>query len=388
VHYVASTRDAPPDRAWANTTLRVMSRVWRAEVHRMGYRPPPRDGKHGGDGRFDVYLKELGSQGLYGYCAPEYRVDGLRHVASGYCVLDDDFARAQFGAVPQDSLRVTAAHEFAHASQFNYDYLEDSWFMEATATWMEERVYDAVNDNRQYLRAGQVGSPDQPLDVFDPRGSNQYGNWAFFEHLSSRWGVGIVREAWNHAGGVGVPNQYSTEAVKSVLAARGGFPAVYSAFAAANTRPAQTYEEGAAWPSAQVASTWTIGSSDRTRQDSALVDHLAARNLRAVPGATLGAGWRLRVVVDGPAADTSPTASVTVDRTGDLPTQTSPVPLDADGRGTATVAFDPTSVDDVTVTLANASTRFACHQGTYLSCEGSPRDDDGAFTLQVVALQP
>ena len=134
----------------------------------MGFRPPPRDGRHGGDGRFDVYLKELGSQGLYGYCAPEYRVPGLRQVASGYCVLDDDFARKQYGANPMVSLRVTAAHEFFHAIQFGYDFREDPWLLESTATWMEERVADGADDNRRYLPYGQVARPGSSLDLFDP----------------------------------------------------------------------------------------------------------------------------------------------------------------------------------------------------------------------------
>ena len=57
------------------------------------------------------------------------------------------------------SAQVTAAHEFFHAIQFAYDYGEDAWMLEATATWMEERVFDKVNDNRQYLPAGQVADP-------------------------------------------------------------------------------------------------------------------------------------------------------------------------------------------------------------------------------------
>ena len=108
-------------------------------------------------GKLDVYLKELGGQGLYGYCAPEPAGAGRR--APGYCVLDDDFARCQFGRAPIQTLRVTAAHEFLHAVQFGYDYREDPWLLEATATWIEERYADGVDDNRQYLAEGQLGVP-------------------------------------------------------------------------------------------------------------------------------------------------------------------------------------------------------------------------------------
>ena len=149
VHYVRSGADAPPSTAWAKKTLSVMERVWRHHVGKLDYRKPARDGSRGGNKKFDVYLKEIGSDGLYGYCAPENRVAGKPKQASGFCVLDDDFARSQFARAPIESLKVTAAHEFFHAIQFAYDYTEDPWFLESTATWIEERFADATAPGAQ-----------------------------------------------------------------------------------------------------------------------------------------------------------------------------------------------------------------------------------------------
>ena len=59
-----------------------------------------------------------------------------------------------------------------------------------------------------------------------------------------------------------------------MLAPHGGFPAVYSTTSAANTRPAETYAEGASWPSAAVARSWTLSKADPSRSDSATIDHL------------------------------------------------------------------------------------------------------------------
>ena len=245
LHWVTTTADAPPSQAWVDTTLAFMNKVWRTEVRTLGYRPPVSDRRRGGNDKLDVYLKELGSRGLYGYCAPERRAPGEKWLASGYCVLDNDFAVVQYGAPPRDSLRVTAAHEFFHAVQFAYDYGEDPWLMEATATWMEERVADDVNDNRQYLPYGQLGSPGRPLDLFKQQGFNQYGNWVFFEYLSHRFGNGVVRSIWTRAGAYpGSGHQYSTTAVKGVLRKHGGFSSVYRSFAAANVFPGRTYDEG------------------------------------------------------------------------------------------------------------------------------------------------
>ncbi len=181
----------------------VMKQTWAHEVGGLDYRRPVRDGNRGGNNRFDVYLKNVGANGLFGYCAPERTTKDSRWSASGYCVLDDDFARSQFGQKPILSLKATAAHEFFHAVQFAYDYAEDGWFMEATATWMEERVFDGVNDNRRYLEAGQLGFPGRPVDVFEDFGAAHYANWVFFEYLSNEVGANVVRAAWEGAAAVG-----------------------------------------------------------------------------------------------------------------------------------------------------------------------------------------
>ena len=92
MHWVTSTADAPPGRAWVEANLDFMNKVWRTEVRKLGYRAPVSDGRRGGNDKLDVYLKELGSRGLYGYCVPEERASGEKWLASGYCVLDNDFA--------------------------------------------------------------------------------------------------------------------------------------------------------------------------------------------------------------------------------------------------------------------------------------------------------
>ena len=221
VHWVPRTSDAPPSRAWVTRTMDVMKRTWTREVGGLGYRRPVKDGARGGNNKFDVYLKDVGANGLFGYCAPERTTAASKWVASGYCVLDDDFARSQFAQQPILSLKATAAHEFFHAVQFAYDYAEEGWFMEATSTWMEERVFDGVNDNRRYLPFGQLGAPQRSLDVFQNAGGAQYGNWAFFEYLSEHFGTQIVRTAWRQAAAVGRNRgRYSIEAVKEAVRRR------------------------------------------------------------------------------------------------------------------------------------------------------------------------
>lgn len=390
IHYVTRTVDAPPSRGWVERTLRTMQRVRDVEVRRLGYRPPPTDRRRGGNAKFDVYLKDLGSQGLYGYCAPERRVRGTRKVASSFCVLDNDFARKQYHAPPGVSLQVTAAHEFFHAIQFGYDFKEDPWLLESTATWMEDQVVDGANDNRRYLPFGQVQRPGTSLDTFDPSGLNQYGNWAFWQYLSERHGPGIVRKVWARADArPGRPDMYSVEALRAVLARRGGLGPTFAAYAAGNTVPARTYAEGASWPAAAGHHRgWRLGPASGPVRTSTRINHLASRNLAFRPARSLRGGrWRLRVNVDGPDRVTGPAVHVIVRRRDGSVTRRH-VALNRRGYGTVDVRFSTREVRLVTVTLANASTRFRCGKGgEFFACNGKPADQGRRFAVRARVLR-
>ena len=57
-----------------------------------------------------------------------------------------------------------------------------------------------VNDNRQYLPWSQLGGPYLPLDLFSRKGGYQYGNWIFWEYLTTNYGNDIVNKVWKQAG--------------------------------------------------------------------------------------------------------------------------------------------------------------------------------------------
>jgi hypothetical protein len=381
VHRVARGEDAAT-AGWTRRTLRVLGKVWRYEIGTLGFAPPPGDGKRGGDARFDVYLADLGARGLFGYCTPERRVKGQRFQASGYCVLDNDFAREQYRAPPTASLRVTAAHEFFHAVQFGYDFYEDPWFMESTATWIEERFADGSNDNRRFLRYGSVRHPGVPLDRFSNIGYSHYGNWAFWEFLTQRHGDRVVRRAWQHAGTRGRgDNAYSTQALERVLRDKGGVRRALTGYATANLTPATSYPEGRHWPRAKVNRSARLAPGRVVRERFRL-DHLTAQHLRLTPPAR-GARWRLRVAVDGPAGVTSPAARLLVTKRDGRQIRRT-IRLDDRGRGRISpgVWVNADNVRSVVVTVVNASTRFRCDKLTLYSCGGVPRDDDRRFTVE------
>jgi hypothetical protein len=382
VHYVTSTADAPPSTDWVNLTLATLENTYAREVDQLGYRAPLGDRRVGGDDRLDVYLKDLGT-GLYGYCAAERRKKG--RTASGFCVLDNDYSPAQFpsGTSPQDNLTVTAAHEFFHAVQYAYDYAEDPWMMESTATWMEERVADDIDDNRQYLAYSQLRAPYVPLDAFSSTYGFQYGNWIFWEYLSETYSEGLVAKAWKAAGSLRKDGgRYSVQALQSVLRTKGGLTRVYADFAAANTMPGLVYEEGAAYGDTPPLDETTLSKASRGWSRGARLDHLAGSSVRVNPGPDLtNRRWRLSVRLDGPSRSASPAATVLVHKT-DGTVKRARLRLDRRGNGAATVPFSAAAVSAVTVSFANVSTRYRCDQKSLLACAGKSRDDRRKFTVR------
>ena len=382
-----TTADAPPGQAWVKDNLAFLNKVWRFEVGKLGYRKPISDGKRGGNAKLDVYLKDVGARGVYGYCAPERRAKGRKWLASGYCVLDNDFAQAQYGAPPRDSMRVTAAHEFFHAVQFAYDYGEDPWLMEATATWMEERVADNVNDNRQYLPHGQVGKPAQSLDRFAEVGFNQYGNWAYFEYLSSRFGVPVVRSIWNQAGafkGAGLPVLHGRgqERPGPARRLREGVPRLHRR----QRRPRAHLRRGPGLDSR--AGRQELGPHQgraarvRHRQDRppGLAQGGGPAGHGRQDSAAGSCGWWSTA---RPAAPPPRRPSSYAARTASRPSRSRST---ARVRAGSVVPFGSRRVSSATVVLVNASTRFSCWHRTTWSCQGRARDNNQRFDLTATAL--
>ena len=74
-----------------------MGKVHRTYV-RAGYRAPLKDAGQGGNRKRDVYLRNIGSQGLYGYCTSDRRAGSE---VPAYCALDNDFSRPSSRPTPR-----------------------------------------------------------------------------------------------------------------------------------------------------------------------------------------------------------------------------------------------------------------------------------------------
>lgn len=229
VHWVDEGIDAPqltdadgngvPD--FVQRVESVAEHVYAIENVKLGWRKPKCDGERGGlTCRTDVYLDEIGGA-LFGYAAPDREQATPAHLLPrrlhGYLVLDNDYGPREFpGTTSEHDLEVTFAHEYDHILQFGYDAYQDSWFAESSAVWMEDQVYNGIDDYLRYVRRW-VKLYDTPLTA---NSIKEYGSAVWNKWLAHRYGREIVRAAWARAVHTR-PGGFSVAAYDSAIRAAG-----------------------------------------------------------------------------------------------------------------------------------------------------------------------
>jgi hypothetical protein len=244
---------------------------WQKEVDSFGWAAPPVYAANPAPGnRYHVRIDDLGA-GLYGFVSPQGTHAGFvgNNPATAWddadayascMVLNRDYSG--FPSTPQASLDSTTAHEFNHSIQFGYGALTgtntpDDVFVEGGATWMEDEVHDAANDNHNYL---------WPVfrDSMGDYDNSPYPYWITFRGFTERYGTGsagggeqVMQDFWELTSQNAESNQ---EAMAAALAARGTTLAdAFHAYAVAVkfNRPCgggyaypYCFEEGAAYVSA------------------------------------------------------------------------------------------------------------------------------------------
>ncbi|MCI0329952.1 MAG: hypothetical protein L0196_03235 [candidate division Zixibacteria bacterium] len=215
---------------WVDTLAMVLDSIWEKEILQLGYRAPVADDFYpeGEDGRFDVYLKGL-SPTFIGATVPERTSTSpcdpdifgpLCNRATAYIILDNDYDFSPYnnplyGIGPSGAMRVTAAHEFFHAIQFAYTAFNFEtvggqpklYWQEATAVWMEDQVYNEINDYIQYLpfwfdapgysfRTFQQPSGSDIYQILRPYALAIYGHYLSKRFPNPTYGYSVVRRVW------------------------------------------------------------------------------------------------------------------------------------------------------------------------------------------------
>lgn len=205
VHYTMEGADAATPE-FAQQVADTLETVYDVQINTMGWPVPPSDGMVGGDGRYDVYLRELDTPDLneYGAVLSEMPAGDNPATASvenypftSFMELDNNY-NFEGEEDPLALMQATVAHEFHHAIQYAYDMTDENWYYEATATYMEtvtlpgiEAATPYVNDLFTYPEVcfGAAGDAD-------PAGTLMYGHWLFIDSLVQSHGPEILADLW------------------------------------------------------------------------------------------------------------------------------------------------------------------------------------------------
>lgn len=219
VHYATTGIDAvPPADADADGVPDFVAEVASAaelalgRYTSLGFRRPVSDGLLGGDGRIDVYLRDLNSAD--GHAG----IDSCTAAGtcSGFATAENDYAGYSYPSVTE-AIRSVVPHELFHLVQYAYARGQPATWTEGTAVWAVEQLYgDQNSDFERFLPAflTRTYRPfERPIGGFGDAYPYGAALWPYF--LERRFGVDTIVAAWTASG-----QSAFLEAIDGVLAAR------------------------------------------------------------------------------------------------------------------------------------------------------------------------
>ena len=283
IHYVKVTGDAPdltdannnghPD--YVENMGSTFENVYTEEITNMGYSVPPDDGTEGGDSNFDVYIKNIGSEGIYGWAQAEGLSSGNSYYS--FMVMDNDYTEFPTNTATEN-MQVTAAHEFHHSVQMGYNVYSSSWYKEVTSTWMEDEVYDNVNDNYQYMESW-FNAPEVSLDIDDGDGTHEYGSWIFNKYLSEKFDASLIRDIWDQI----KSEDNALPAIESALTGKStDLKTEFTHFTGWNYDKTK-YSEGTSYPDIKIENNSSPYNTYPLSTKTTTIDNLAAKYYKFLP---------------------------------------------------------------------------------------------------------
>lgn len=174
----------------------IFENVWNFYIDSLGYLPPAEDQMIGGSNLYDIYLLNLPS----GYFGITYTSTAPTDdpACASFIKMRNSYSSSLFSDHTEiENIQVTAVHEFFHAIQFSYNCFEKLWFMEATAVWAEDELYNDINDHYRYMPAW-FSNPEKPLNYTS--GIHMYGTFIFFQYIDEHLGgPETIRECWERS---------------------------------------------------------------------------------------------------------------------------------------------------------------------------------------------
>ena len=206
----ASSTDAVENEDYVIAMGDIFEEVWIFHLDSMGFDPPPPNPNNEHD-LYEIYIEYLSPQ----YFALTYG-EGSGSSCYGFIKMRNSYTASQFNNHTElENIQVTAVHEFFHAIQFGYNCYERFWFMEASATWSEDELYDDVNDFYRYI-PNFFSNPDKAIDS---EGTFMYGTCIFFQYIDEHLGgPETIRTCWEYSSEYATPvNDISFKAIDAAL---------------------------------------------------------------------------------------------------------------------------------------------------------------------------
>jgi hypothetical protein len=199
VHYATTGVDAVPmadadSNAVPDFVDEVAATAEDAVEHylALGFRRPLDDGARGGDGRIDIYLRNLnaadGNAGTDG-CTAAHCI--------GFVSAENDYAGYSYPTVTE-GIRSVIPHELFHLVQYAYSNTQSSSWTEGSAVWATENLYGDGNSDFERFLTSFVTRSFRPFE----RAIGGFGDgypygaalWPYF--LEQRYGIDAVVATW------------------------------------------------------------------------------------------------------------------------------------------------------------------------------------------------
>lgn len=180
---------------YVDSAAAFFDHVWQVEVNEMGFTAPPdMDGKPRKP--YPIYFTKFGYYGQTLFNTEEDipSLEGYNY--RSYIEIHSNFFGSGFYTSGYDAMRVTAAHEFNHAVQLGYNFRSsDIYFMEMTSTWLEDFVYEDVNDYLQYLPRYLQNIYWKKFTSYD--GNSEYAASLYLHMLEHEYGWQAIPQIWD-----------------------------------------------------------------------------------------------------------------------------------------------------------------------------------------------
>ena len=210
-------RNGVPD--YVDRCADAMERAYHVQIDLMGFKPPYIDfwaAENGGDHKYDVYLFTFPALGIATADWFEGRVLATALTVAPYFMINSRIYDYVGKAEGIRYIDTTCTHEFLHGVQFGYNAYMPTWFMEASATWIELMTYDGgrIDDG------DTLPDPDEPNETdaynyyihqlrrwflipdisLDSRiGDHEYGSVIWALYMSERFGYDIIRQFFGNS---------------------------------------------------------------------------------------------------------------------------------------------------------------------------------------------